>query len=264
MSDQAHPLRGYADVFLGLAEARTPAEDWLTWWEQHAQEVKALASPGLFLRLKPKSLSEGEAALSARYSQQAACQVLDQLGVAYQRSDRYDRDWQRVFDQLGREDAAATAAKMAEFGPTITCLSGRFPRFARFLKANLEEVDQCRAGLDDAALARLETELGLRLPGAYRAFLQCVREIVVGDTLQMTSLHPFVHDSATVALPTQGMVCIADYWLEADGDQAMLDLRDDAGDDPPVLYYDHGRPAVRTIAKSFTAWIEALPRTLAE
>jgi hypothetical protein len=59
-------------------------------------------------------------------------------------------------------------------------------------------------------------------------------------------------------------VCIADYWLEADGDQATFDLRDDAGDDPPVLYYDHGRPAVRTVAKSFTAWIEALPRTLAE
>jgi hypothetical protein len=262
MDDQEHPLGRYAAVFHALAEARLEADDWLAWWERHRQEVNALASPGVFLRLKP-TMQHG-ASFAAHRSQEAACQVLDLLGVRYDRSDRYHRDWQRASEQLDREQAAATTARAKEFAPTIRCLAVWFPRFARFLKNNVEAVDQCRPGLDGAALARLEHSLGLRLPGAYRTFLRCASEIVVGDTLQLTSTHPFVHDSARVALPTQGMLCIGEYWLESDGDQVLLDLRDNPGDDPPVIYYAHAQPAVRTIATSFTAWIEALPRTLAD
>jgi hypothetical protein len=268
MEDQQHPLGRHAAVFQALAEARMEPEDWLDWWERHGQEVKASAPPGLFLRLKPRSVIDNGPSFAAHYSQNAACQVLDLLGVAYNRSDRYHRDWQQAFEQVRREEAAATVAKATEFVPVINALAGHFPRFARFLKANLDEVDQCKPGLDDAALARLEQDLGLRLPGAYRTFLRCAREVVVGDTLQITSAHPFVHDSARVALPTQGMLCIGEYWLDADGDQVLFDLRKefapDTADDPPVLYYDHGRPAVRPIANSFTAWIEALPRALAQ
>ncbi|MEJ3745944.1 SMI1/KNR4 family protein [Actinomycetes bacterium KLBMP 9797] len=266
--DHQHPLGRYAAVFHALAEARMAAEDWLEWWERHGQEVKARATPGVFLRLKPRTGGGHGPSFAAHYSQEAACQVLDLLGVGYERSDRYHRDGQRAFEQLCREQAAATAARATEFAPTINALAGRFPRFARFLKANTDDIDQCRPGLDGAALARLEQDLGLRLPETYRTFLRCAREIVVGDTLQMTTAHPFTHNSAKVSLPTQGMLCIGEYWLDADGDQVLFDLRQefapDAADDPPVLYYDHGQPAVRPIANSFTAWIEALPRTLAE
>ena len=198
------------------------------------------------LRLKPRSVIDHGPSFAAHYSQDGACQVLDLLGVAYDRSDRYHRDWQRIFEQFLREQAAATAARATEFVPVINTLAGPFPRFAHFLKANLNEVDPCRPGLDDAALARLEQDLGLRLPGAYRTFLRCASEVVVGDTL----------------------LCIGEYWLDADGDQVLFDLRGepahDTSDDPPVLYYDHGQPAVRPIANSFTAWIDALPRILAE
>jgi len=251
-------MESYAGVLLDLVEARMPAEDWLTWWDRHGDELKSLLSPGAFLRLKPKPGNDGPS-LAAHYSQEGAGRVLDQLGIAYARSDRYHQEWQRAFDQF----VEAQAAKKRAFSPTVGTLAKGFPKFARFLKANLDEVEQCSPGLDEAGLARLEEALGLRLPGAYRMFLGCVREIVVGDTLQLTADHPFVHDSAKVALPTQGMLCVGEYWLHADGDQVLFDLRTPGGDDPPVLYYDHGQPGVRPIAPSFTAWIESLPRTLA-
>lgn len=263
MVDQEQPLGRYAAVFHELVEGRTEPGDWLVWWEQHEQQVKALCSPGVFLRLKPRGVGD-DPARRVLVSQQGACEVLDLLGVGYVRSDRYELAWQRAFEQFCREERAKEAAKAAEFAPAIARLAGHFPRFARFLKANIDDVDSCRSGLDDAELARLEQDLGLRLPAAYRTFLQCTREVVLGDTLQITSTHPFVHDSTKVALPTQGMLCIADFWLTGDGDQALFDLRDGVVDDPPVLYYDHDQPAVRPIAASFTAWIEKLPQTLAE
>ena len=75
--------------------------------------------------------------------------------------------------------------------------------------------------------------------------------------------HPFVHESQAVLLPTEGLMCFADYWLDADGDQVLFDLRNDSSDDPPVFYYSHeaNPPCIRRIASSFSEWLEKLPRS---
>ncbi|WP_326770390.1 SMI1/KNR4 family protein (plasmid) [Streptomyces sp. NBC_01591] len=263
MVEQDRPLGRYVTEFRALAEGRTAPEDWLAWWAQHGQQIKELSSPGVFLRLKPRHGDEFGGIRAAVTSQEGACRVLEALGVACDRSDRYQMAWRQVIDRLREEQAAEAARKAEGFGPVIASLAVRFPRFAAFLAAGLSEVDSCGPGLDDVAVDQLEHSLGLRLPAAYRVFLQCAREVIVGDTLQMTSSHPFVHDSRSVALPSLGMLCIADYWLEADGDQVLFDVREDSQDDPPVLYYAHGQRQVRVIADSFTAWLEGLPKTLA-
>ncbi|MEE1811980.1 SMI1/KNR4 family protein [Streptomyces sp. BE133] len=263
MADQERPLGRYTAELRALAEGRTAPEDWLAWWERHRMDIEALCSPGVFLRLKPRGGAGHGADMAALTSQEGACRVLDELGVAHDRSDRYRLAWEQTLDRLREEQAAEAARKAENLGPVITGLSARFPRFAGFLAAGPDEIEHCRPGLDEAAMARLEDSLGLRLPAAYRDFLRCAREVTVGDTLQMTSIHPFVQDSVSVALPSQGMLCIAEYWWEADGDQVLFDVREDASDDPPVLYYAPAKRRVRVIADCFTAWVEALPRTLA-
>lgn len=262
VDQRAVRLSGYVTEFRALAEGRTAPADWLSWWERHGNDVKALCSPGDFLRLKPRFGADCGGVRAALTSQDGVCRVLDGLGVGYERSDRYALAWQQAVDSPDEDQDAEAAREAEDFAPVIASLAARFPRFAAFLTANLDDVDRCRPGLDDAALDRLEDSLDLRLPTAYRAFLRCAREVVVGDTLQLTATHPFVHDSASVALPSQGLLCVADYWLKADGDQVLFDLRGDAGDDPPVLYYAHGERRVRVIADGFTPWIEGLPRSL--
>ncbi len=68
-------------------------------------------------------------------------------------------------------------------------------------------------------------------------------------------------DAAGKSLPCEGMLCLGDFFLEADGDQVLFDLRAGAGEDPPVLYYAHAVPQVREIAPSFSAWVERLSRS---
>lgn len=262
MDAQDHPLRPYADTFLALAEGRLSVEDWIAWLDEHGRAVKSHVSPRFYLSLNSAGLKRPASGAAVR-SQWAVCEVLDQLGVAYTRSDRYDQEWKQAEEQATRESAARTAAKVAGFGPTIDRIGGRFPRFADFLRNNLDEVSECQPGLDDAEIQQLEDDLGLGLPEVYRGFLRCTREIAVGP-LNMTTMHPFFHDSTRVALPTQDMLSIGDYFLEADGDQVLFDLRHDAGGDPPVIYYAHGVPAIRTIAASFTEWVENLPNDLTD
>ncbi|NEB00989.1 SMI1/KNR4 family protein [Streptomyces sp. SID13726] len=262
MVNQHGALARYAAELQALAEGRTAPEEWLSWWVRHGREVMEVSSPGVFLRLKPKHGDEFGGVGAAAGSQEGACRVLDALGVAYERSDRYQKAWRQAIDGLREEQAAEAARKAADFVPVIDSLAVGFPRFAAFLAAGVDEIDSCQRGLDDAALDELENSLDLRLPAAYRFFLRCAREVVVGDTLQMTSSHPFIHSSTMVTLPTQGMLCVADYWLEADGDAVFIDIREHPQGDPPLLYYAHAQRRTRVIADSFTEWVEGLPQEL--
>jgi len=158
-------------------------------------------------------------------------------------------------------------------------LQTRFPVFCGKLKdwsgADPEEV-LTGATADD--IARIEEELGIPLPVSYREFLGATRGFwLFGGVVQFGSQHPFFHDfpafetlnpqqQRMVRLkggewppPSQGMLCFAEYFLEADGDQVLFDVtRGLQGGEYPVFYYRHetAPPTVRQVAPSFREWLE--------
>ena len=247
----------FADALVALAEGRTEPDDWLSWWIGHAEEIEAVCPRGWYLRLVPKA-GDGplRTAQAVLWSQGGACYVLEKLGVAADRSARYSEEYEAEFARWVRAERAEQRRRAAELKPRIDALAADFPKLARFLRRNRDEIESMRPGASEAELDELSRTLGVPMPAAYRTFLSHTRELVVGDTLRLTEDHPFVHTSTKVALPTEGMVCFGEYWLEADGDQVLFDPR--AGDDPPVLYYAHGRRTVEQVAPSFTRWVEAL------
>ena len=55
------------------------------------------------------------------------------------------------------------------------------------------------------------------------------------------------------------MLCFAEYFLEADGDQVLWDVHQGLkGGEYPVVYYAHEArpPSATVIATSFGAWLE--------
>jgi hypothetical protein len=260
--EKPHAMARFADALMALAEGRTEPDDWLSWWAEHATSVEAVCPRGWFLRLVPKA-NDGplRTAQAVLWSQGGAFYVLDKLGVAAERSARYSETYEAEFARWARAERTKEKRRAAELKPHIDALATDFPKLARFLRNHRDDVESMRPGASDAELDELARTLGVPLPAAYRTFLSRTRELVVGDTLRLTEDHPFVVVSTKVALPTDGMVCFGEYWLEADGDQVLFDLRD-GNPDPPALYYAHGRRSVEQAATSFTRWVEALPRTL--
>lgn len=252
-------------VFLhDLAEGRLDPGDWLAWWDENAAAIEAVVSRGLFLAIKPRGVEASSANAAALGSQKGACKALDQLNIPYQRSDRYQLGWQQDFQQFRKAKEVKTAARLAEYQPRIAALQLHFPRFGKFLITNVARIEEMGDPASEDVIAQIEAEIGRSLPAAYAKFLRCARTLVVDDVLQLTSTHPFIHQSTGSDLSTEGMLCIADFWLDADGDQVMIDVRADVTEDPPVLYYAHEAPEskLRTIATHFTEWVEALPRKL--
>jgi hypothetical protein len=248
-----------------LAEGRFDPEEWLDWWQSNAADLEPACPRGWFLRVKPKT-EGGGVNRTALISQTGACYVLDQLNIGYSKSDRYQVGWQHEFDDFREKEKTRAAARVKEYKPIIATLATPYPEFARFLASNASRIQSLRPGASSDEIAQLGRDLDISIPASYAQFLKCTREVIVDDTLQITSLHPFIHESRDGGLPTEGMLCIADFWLEADGDQALLALSDNTDDNPPVLYYAHEQrpPSVRQIADTFTGWIESLPAALAE
>lgn len=58
--------------------------------------------------------------------------------------------------------------------------------------------------------------------------------------------------------PTEGMLCFAEYFRDADGDQVLFDVSEGLKDgEYPVYYYSHESiPAtVAKVADSFSEWL---------
>ncbi len=153
-----------------------------------------------------------------------------------------------------------------------------FPRFVTRTQACPDaHPKHWRAALAEPALTELERRLQVPLPCSYRSFLTRTGGFVLfGGSVQFGASHPFVHEFPALELlsreqrqvvqarggawppPSQGMLCFAEYFLEADGDQVLFDVRGGLVDgEYPVVYYSHEAPAaIRRVAGSFAEWLE--------
>jgi len=160
-------------------------------------------------------------------------------------------------------------------------LKADFPRFAAQLAARVAEpylVEHVQPSLTAEDIKMLEAELGVPLPLSYRRMLTITRGFwLSGGVVQLSRQHPFFHEwppfeqltppqrhsvqrmGGRWPPPTEGMLCFAEYFVEADGDQALWDVKDGLVDgEYPVMYYAHegGSPSVRRIASSFSEWLD--------
>lgn len=153
-----------------------------------------------------------------------------------------------------------------------------FPRFARAAAARRHRLENVLPPSTADEVAALEKELGLPLPELYKALLRCARGFwLMGGVVQFGSQHPFVHDfpplksltpqqRQVVAMKggpwppaSQGMLCFAEFFMEADGDQVLFDTSSGlVNGEYPIMYWAHeGRPpSVRQLAGSFGEFME--------
>jgi SMI1 / KNR4 family (SUKH-1) len=151
-----------------------------------------------------------------------------------------------------------------------------FPRFASL--AADRDLEEVLPPASPAEIASLEKELRLALPESYKALLACARGFwLMGGVVQFGSQHPFVHNfppmdslnaqqRQTIARKggpwppaSQGMLCFAEFFMEADGDQVLFDTsRGLVDNEYPIMYWAHEDrpPSVRRLADSFTEFME--------
>ncbi|MBV9863954.1 MAG: SMI1/KNR4 family protein [Abitibacteriaceae bacterium] len=154
-----------------------------------------------------------------------------------------------------------------------------WPKFYQQLQSRkAKPVEAILPGATEAELQKLEEILGLPLPESYKRLLRCARGFWLrGGTIQFSSGHPFFHNFAKLEEltprqlqtlrakggiwppPSQGMLCFAEFFMEADGDQVLFDVSGGLQDgEYPIMYYAHedNPPSVRKLADSFAQWMD--------
>lgn len=247
------------DTLTRLCAGQLSADDWLEWWAQNSNWIAGHLNQGQWLRLKPRQPGRfGPPSRCALISQQEAFRLLDLWRIEHEQSARYEHEWQAAFERLSLERERTEADSRNRFRARLDCLKRGFPGLAMFLSSNLNEIER----LDEPALIgeiqQLEQALGEKLPESYCRLLACTKAIAYRDTVQIGMPFTFRHPDDP-GLPSAGRICFGEYWLEGDGDQVLFgDVG--PGNEPPVLYYNHSRRSVVTLADNFLAWVESPDR----
>jgi len=151
-----------------------------------------------------------------------------------------------------------------------------FPHFSEL--APRFELENVLPPATASEVDELEKSIGMPLPASYKSLLQCCRGFwLMGGAVQFGKQHPFMHsfeplerlsDAQRAVVkrrggiwppPSNGMLCFAEFFLEADGDQVLFDVRNGlVNGEYPIVYYAHSAsPAsVRVLAPSFTEFME--------
>jgi hypothetical protein len=137
------------------------------------------------------------------------------------------------------------------------CLKELFSTFYQKVQDGKIRVDTFEQGASEAEIQMIEQQLGLPLPASFRSFLTCANGFSLARPLAyMHRGHVWFHPTDTI--------CFAEYFKEADGDQAVFDISQGLIDgEYPVLYYAHDfardeNKGLRKIADSFAEWFNGL------
>ncbi|MFN8206832.1 MAG: SMI1/KNR4 family protein [Bacteroidales bacterium] len=169
--------------------------------------------------------------------------------------------------------------KCANVMTPIQCLKDNYTDF--YSKAIQIDLENVQNGLTNIQIDSIEKELKVNLPISYKQFLKCCGGFwVLGGSVKVGQDYLFLqdfqpYDSLTTKQkeriiqkggvwppPSQGMICFADFFMNADGDQVLFDVSKGLiKGEYPVYYYSHesNPPTVRKIADSFEQWLNGFP-----
>jgi hypothetical protein len=165
---------------------------------------------------------------------------------------------------------------MVEF---LQKLKTSFPKFAANLgDGSAYRLEQVEPPATHDELVELERSVGIPLPESYKSLLRCGRGFwLLGGVVQFGLQHPFFHDFKPLQKltpiqrkmverkggrwppPSQGMLCLAEFFMEADGDQVLFDVSKGlVSGEYPVMYYAHEEcpPSVRVLTSGFQTFME--------
>ena len=161
----------------------------------------------------------------------------------------------------------------------LNALEQNFPVFAHKLRSRPDaDIENVQPPASDTDLAEIETSIGIQLPESYKSLLRCAREFwLLGGAIQFGFQHPFTHDfqpfdeltppqqqsvqrrsGGVWPPPSNGMLCFAEFFMEADGDQVLFDIANGmVNGDYSVMYYAHEShpPSVRKLSDNFETFL---------
>jgi hypothetical protein len=238
------------NMFKSLVEGKPEPSEWIEWWTKNKTAAEKIigAKQAAQFDLRPHSPFEG-----THNCQNVAETILQEVGISAKRSMRYVEIYMK-------ESEAAEKEKGKLLKPRIDLLKDQYPTLHKCLYRNAKKIETFEPGATEAEISGVEKTLKLRLPAAIRDFFKLTKQWEV-EGFQWDLSLLFEHPGDKSAPDGKRYLCLANYFMEADGDQILIDVTKPS-DDPQILYYGHSANGakIRVLAKNWKEFAERLPK----
>ena len=163
----------------------------------------------------------------------------------------------------------------------INALTKAYPKFAHKLRGRPDVcLEHIKPPISQIELDELERSLRVPLPESYKSLLRCARGFwLLGGAVQFGTRHPFLHQFPPLnelseqqrhflklqgnekwPPPSTGMLCFAEFFMDADGDQVLFDIKNGLiKEEYPIMYYDHETVSQKA-CRYLSGLLDSVPR----
>ncbi|MCP3773302.1 SMI1/KNR4 family protein [Paenibacillus sp. MZ04-78.2] len=229
------------DQLTKLASCELSPEDWMTWWNDHDEQLQVFLSRGDYLRIKPRT--HGMRWVSILASQNGAVQYLESNNIPFAKSDRYQENYKKELDEFVKAKKERNKRKWKQLQEEHPRLIEAYPKFANSLKNGFSEDDSFEANATIQDIKECERLMNIQLPQDVANFFLTVSRI------SLEGIQIVLGDVYMLDLSGKRYGVLGEFWKEADGD---LILFDGSGSNTATTfyYYAHEENKVKPLAKS--------------
>ncbi|SFN56927.1 hypothetical protein SAMN05421594_3286 [Chryseobacterium oleae] len=233
------------DQFNSLSEGKLTAQEWLSWFSDHKDDVEKICGRTAFLKIKPKESFSGVRNLYI--GQLGAFDWLKSVKINADFSDLYKKGWEREFDDFCKAEKLKEKQLQQDVENKFGYLKDSYPKFFRQLTKSYSNSDIIEAGVQQEFIHNKEKELSIKLPDDLIIWYRNV------SVLKLEGLEMDCNELTVETIQKKQYLVLGEFWMYGDGDQLLYSLENQ---NMYVLAHENAPPKVIKIANSLSDLIE--------
>lgn len=233
------------ETFSRLSEGKLTAQEWLSWFSDHKDDVEKICGRTAFLKIKPKESFSGVRNLYI--GQLGAFDWLKSVKINVGFSDLYKKGWEREFDDFCKAEKQKQKQLQKEVEHKFGYLKNTYPKFFRQLTHSYSDSDVIEAGVQLEDIQDKEKELSIPFPEDLTTWYQNV------SILKLEGIEIDFQELSPELIQKKQYLMLGEFWMYGDGDRLLYNLENQS---IAVFAHEHSPPKVIKIANSLSDFVE--------
>ena len=199
--------------FTDLSEGKLIAKEWLSWFNDHTDDIEKLCGRRAFLAVKPK---ESFSDIRNLYiGQLGAFDWLQSKKIETRLSDLYKKGWEKEFKEFCRQEKQKEKELQKTVEEKFGYLKEIYPKFFKQLTQSYSNSDNIEKGVEAETIKNKEKELSVPLPDEIITFYQNISK------LQLEGIEIDFTELSLETIQKKNYLFLGEFWIYGDGDHLL-------------------------------------------
>ncbi|MGH1519818.1 hypothetical protein [Chryseobacterium sp. JK1] len=231
--------------FTDLSEGKLTGPEWLSWFDDHTDDIEKLCGRRAFLAVKPKeSFSEIR---NLYIGQLGAFDWLQSKKVETSLSDLYKKGWEQEFEDFCRQEKQKEKELQKTVEEKFGYLKTVYPKFFKQLTRSYSNSDHIEKGVEARIIKEKEQELSVTFSDEMIIFYQNISK------LQLEGIEIDFTELSIETIQKKNYLFLGEFWLYGDGDHLLYNTENQS---VYILAHENSPPKMIKISNSLHDLVE--------